>query len=221
MRTQQRLSTTSLPPAVAELVGLDEEARPPGVEANARLTATTGILLFFLLFFEGITVVAIGPLLPWHIGIGLALIPPVALKLGSTGWRFVRYYLRDRRYRAVGPPHPLLRVLGPLVVVSTAALLGSGVALWLAGPQAGSLRALHKATFVVWLILMGVHVLAHLLRATRLTASDALRLRPVVRGAWLRQGLVVASLVLGAVLGFATRNLVHLWAGFGTSHFIR
>lgn len=186
-----------------------------GVEANAHLTAVTGLLLVGMLFAEGVTVVSIGPLVSWHIGIGLALVPPVGLKLGSTLWRFARYYLGAPRYRRAGPPHPVLRALGPLVVLSTLALLASGVAWWLLGPSAPGPVALgHKAIFVVWFVLMTVHVLAHLTQVTRVARADLTgrrrRLGPGDRPG-LRQGLVLASLVGGVALGLAARGLVGAW----------
>ena len=77
-----------------------------GPEGNRRLTATTGAVLLVLLAAEGATLIAIRPLLSVHIFLGVLLIPPVALKLASTGYRFARYYLamlptasRDRRAR--------------------------------------------------------------------------------------------------------------------------
>jgi hypothetical protein len=36
--------------------------------------------------------------------IGLALMPVVLLKIGSTGWRFVKYYREDRAYVRRGAP---------------------------------------------------------------------------------------------------------------------
>ena len=39
-----------------------------------------------------------------HMFIGLVLIGPVALKLASTGYRFVRYYTGAPVYVAKGPP---------------------------------------------------------------------------------------------------------------------
>ena len=36
--------------------------------------------------------------------LGVLLIGPVALKLASTGYRFVRYYTSEPRYRRKGPP---------------------------------------------------------------------------------------------------------------------
>ncbi len=70
--------------------------RSGGVEGNDRLTAASGGLLFLLLAAEGVTILFIRPLLSAHVFIGMLLIPPVALKLGSTGWRFLRYYTGDR-----------------------------------------------------------------------------------------------------------------------------
>ena len=84
------------------------ETRDTGVEANGRLTAMTGIALLVLLAAEGITILRIHRLLPAHFFIGLLLIPPVVLKMTSTGYRFVRYYMGDPDYRRAGPPPPLL-----------------------------------------------------------------------------------------------------------------
>lgn len=220
------LSVLSAVPAHTYAV---EEARPaveaavapagtgplePAVEANARLTASTGLLLVVMLAAEGVTVASIGPLLPWHIGIGLALVPPVLVKMGSTIWRFCRYYMGDAGYRRAGPPHPILRALGPLVTVSTAVVLASGIAAWLAGPPAHTLIGVHKASFVVWFAAMTLHVLGHALRATRLAGPDWGRraLRPAAGSVRLRRGLVVASLVAGAAIGVGTRGVMSGWS---------
>jgi hypothetical protein len=62
-----------------------------GVAANARLTGAVSAALLVLLIGEGATIPFLGPLLGPHIFIGLLLIPPVLLKLASTGYRFARY----------------------------------------------------------------------------------------------------------------------------------
>ena len=67
-------------------------------DGNTRLTATTAVVLLVLLAGEGVTILSIRPLLSAHIVIGLLLIPPVALKLASVGYRFVRYYTGDAAY---------------------------------------------------------------------------------------------------------------------------
>ncbi len=76
------------------------------------------------------------------------------LKIGSTGYRFGRYSLGSPAYRRTGPPPPVLRLLGPVVVASALCVLGSGIALMFVGT---SLRQgvllLHRASFVVWFAL--------------------------------------------------------------------
>ena len=69
--------------------------RSPGVAGNARLTGGVAAALLVLLAAEGATIPFIGQLLGPHIFIGMLLIPPVLLKLGSTGYRFARYYSGD------------------------------------------------------------------------------------------------------------------------------
>ena len=71
-------------------------SRNGGVEGNERLTVATALVLMLLLAAEGITLLFIRPLLPVHVFIGMMLVPPVLLKLGSTGWRLMRYYQRRR-----------------------------------------------------------------------------------------------------------------------------
>src|SRR5947209_101015 len=103
---------------------------PPG---NARLTTSVGLVLLVLLGIETLTTLALSSYLPEHIFLGLLLIPPVALKLASTGWRFLRYYTNSKPYRVAGPPRPLLRVLAPFLIASTLTLFGSGVLMIIVG----------------------------------------------------------------------------------------
>jgi accessory gene regulator protein AgrB len=63
-----------------------------GIEQNERLTAATAVVLLVLLAVEGMTILFLRPLLSLHELVGLILIPPVAVKLGMTGYRFMRYY---------------------------------------------------------------------------------------------------------------------------------
>src|SRR5690242_18912976 len=102
-----------------------------GVAANARLTGSVAAALLVLLAAEGATIPFLGPLLGPHIFIGVLLIPPVVLKMGSTGYRFLRYYTSDARFVSKGPPPAALRILAPSVVLSTLALFGTGIALLL------------------------------------------------------------------------------------------
>jgi hypothetical protein len=183
-----------------------------GSEGNERLTATTAVVLILLLAVEGATILRIRGLISVHIFVGMLLIPPVALKLATTGWRFMRYYGGTRAYRVKGPPQALLRyVVAPVVVVSTVVLFGTGVALLVRGPGGGILLGLHKASFVVWLVATSAHVVAYLTRLPALAAADWRRTRQI-GGRALRIGLVAAVLAAGVVLAASTLSLAHPWA---------
>ena len=176
--------------------------RSPGVESNARLTGTVAAVLLVLLATEGVTVLRARALLTAHVFIGMLLVPLVLLKIGTTGYRFVRYYTGSPAYRRKGPPPLLLRVLGPLVVVLTTCLFASGIALLFAGPGLHpELLLVHKASFVLWFGAMAVHVLGHLLDTARLAPKDFYwRTRRQVEGAGARQWAVAVSLAFGALL---------------------
>jgi hypothetical protein len=134
-----------------------------GTTGNEQLTAVTGAVLLVLLAALGITILRIRPLLSEHMFLGLLLIPPIALKMASTGYRFVRYYTSNPRYRSKGAPPATLRLIAPIVVVSTVVVFASGVALLLLGPSSrGSLLLIHKASFFVWIAVTAIHVLGHL-----------------------------------------------------------
>lgn len=169
-------------------VSIEERPRSPRVESrlsslisggtdgNEQLSAITGAVLIVLLAVIGVTILRIKGLLWVHLFIGLLLLGPVALKMASTSYRFIRYYTNNPQYRLKGPPADYLRVLGPLVVLTTVVVFASGVALLLVGPSSrGSLLPIHKISFFVWIAVTAIHVLGHLqelapaLRATRPT----------------------------------------------------
>lgn len=152
-------------------------AADTGVESNTRLTATNGMLLTLLLFVEGVTILDVRGLITAHMFVGLVLVGPVLLKLATTGYRFARYYTGHAAYVHRGAPSPLLRVLGPLVVVTTVAVIGTGIALLGRDPESsGTLVSWHKATFVVWFFVMAVHFVGHVVESAVGTLRD---LRPV------------------------------------------
>lgn len=190
-------------------------ARSGGVDGNERLTAATAVVLVVLLAALGLTILSIGPLIWWHVLLGMLLIPPVVLKLGSTGWRFLRYYARSPEYVRRGPPLLSLRLLAPLVVAATLVVFGTGVALLVVGPSGGFLVGLHKASFVVWLFVTAAHVLAHLRRIPGLVSADWRR-RPMplesrVAGTGWRRLLLAGTIVVGAVLAIATVRYAQPW----------
>lgn len=188
-----------------------------GPEGNERLTALIGVVLLLLFAAEGLTLLQLSSLLYWHYLIGFLLIGPVCLKICSTVYRFSRYYTGHQPYVRKGPPQPLLRVIGPFIVLSTIAVLGTGVLLGVdhqAHVYAGfSLLFLHKLSFVGWAALMTVHVLAYLPRLPRLLAADAVpgRAARAVGGRGLRYSLVLLSLGAGALAAAWGAHLSTLW----------
>ncbi len=144
-----------------------------GTDGNERLTAAAGAVLLVLLALIGVTILRIGQLLSVHLFVGMLLIPPVLLKLSSTGYRFVRYYTRSPRYREEGPPDWPLRIIAPMVVLSTLVVFVSGVVLLFVGPSArATWFPIHKDSFFVWVAFMAVHVLGHLPAIPRLLRAD-------------------------------------------------
>jgi hypothetical protein len=201
-------AATEPAPAGAEAVEGAEGAE--GAEGNSRLTGTAGVLLLVLLFAEGLTILSISRLITFHLFLGLLLVPPVALKVGTTTYRFARYYLNAAPYVHRGPPHPVLRLVGPLLIAATAVLLGSGVWLLVAGPDHAGLALLaHKASFVGWFALMTIHVLGHVRESLSLAGRE---LRPPpVRGRGIRTSAVLLALVAGVALGAVVTPTATAW----------
>jgi Na+/phosphate symporter len=172
----------------------------------------TGVVLVALFAIVGVSLVSLGQLLSVHVFVGMLLIPPIALKLGSTGYRFLRYYTGSRAYRRAGPPGTLMRMLGPVVIAATAALFVSGVAMLALGPSDHRwLVGLHKASFLVWVAVVAVHVLGHLIRIGGLASAD-FRAPPDRRqGSLLRQGAIAVALVAGLVLAVETVHYAAPW----------
>lgn len=170
------------------------------VEGNSRLTAATGLVLLVLLAVEGVTLLSVRGMLTLHVAVGALLVGPVLLKSGTTMYRFARYYTGAPAYRRKGPPPLLLRVLGPLVILSTLALLATGIALIVVGPSGSRLLlTAHQTSFWIWVVLMSVHVLGHVWEAAVLTWRD---LRSSWRGpAATRRRWRMASLVAALMVG--------------------
>jgi len=181
---------------------------------NERLTAAVGLFLLAPILVEVATILlGVHTFMSVHVFVGLALIPPVLLKLGSTAWRFARYYTRSRPYVALGPPQIAMRLLAPLFVAATIVLFGSGVAMGLLHGQALDwARRLHGPASVLWLGLLGLHVLVYFTRAVRRTVEDtAPEPRSRARGAAVRALALVAAIVSGVVIAAATVPAQHHW----------
>ena len=194
------------------------EASVVGADGNSRLTAVNGTMLVALLAVEGVTVLNVRGLITLHVYLGLLLVGPVLLKCASTLYRFLRYYTGARPYVRKGPPHPVLRVLGPLVVLSSLAVLGTGIGLVYAGPgHRQPLLGLHQASFIIWFVVMTVHVLGHLLDAGSTTWRELRDTHsPAARGRRWRSLAIALSLVAG--VGLATAVLPSA-SGWTSQHY--
>jgi hypothetical protein len=187
--------------------------RTAGPAGNAQLTAWTGLLLLALVVVELVTLIDVRGLLSWHVVVGVLLVAVAVLKIASTGWRFLRYYGGHRPYRQAGPPVLLLRILGPLVVLSTVGVLGSGLWLIVVGPDGGrrtlatllgqriDLVSVHQALFVVFAVAAGVHLLARLVPAVVLATERGHREDGSgrLRGRGPRIAVLAATVVAGAL----------------------
>lgn len=151
------------------LTGRGQRLLGGGPDGNEVLTTTTGVLLLVLLAALGVTIVFIGRLMAEHLFIGLLLLGPIALKMSSTGYRFLRYYTGQRAYVEKGPPWMPLRLTAPIVVATTLAVFITGLILLAVGPaNRDPWSLLHKASFIIWIAFTALHVLGHLPEVSRL-----------------------------------------------------
>ncbi len=181
--------------------------RAGGIAGNEILTSATALVLTALLITEGVTILWLGDLRTEHMFVGIVLIPPVLLKLGSTGYRFARYYAGAPRYREKGPPLLPLRLLAPVLVAATLLVFATGVALMIIGHRSDTILELHKVSFIVWGACFAVHFLWYLPHAWRtLNASRA-------PGSRLRALLVSASISSGLALALVLLSLIEGWHG--------
>jgi hypothetical protein len=194
-----------------------EPARSADPAGNERLTAMTGAVLLVLFIAECLTLLNIGNLLTLHVFLGMLLLGPAGLKIGSTLWRFTRYYTRSAAYVRRGPPALLQRVTGPFVILTTVAVLGTGIMLAVQGPGNGSWGRLHHLSFFAWAFFMIIHLASYVPRLPGKLSGrvdDARHLLAARATRWL---LLCGALAAGLGLAFAT---YHLSAKFGGSNSI-
>ncbi len=200
---------------------VEERERRLNPAGNERLTAAVGLLLLVPILVEVVTILlGVHTFMSVHVFVGLALIPLVLLKLGSTAWRFARYYARSGPYVALGPPQIAMRLLAPLFVAATVVLFGSGVAMGVVHGEALDVaRRLHGPASVVWLVLLGLHVLVYFTRAVRRTAEDAVpEQRNRARGAAVRVYVLAAAAVSGIAIAATAVPAQHRWIDLRRDH---
>lgn len=190
-----------------------------GVEGNARITAANGLVLTVLLAVEGLTILRIRQLITLHIFLGLMLAAPIALKIVTTTYRFARYYLRDEAYVRRGPPPAWLRVLGPLLVAATIAVMATGIILLLRQPDSpGPWLQLHKISFIGWVALMTLHFLGHFAESVRLSIRDW---RPQSSASARGRGSRTVALMLSLAIGVGVAAAFtpgNAWSGSRLGH---
>jgi len=192
-----------------------------GVEGNARLTGTTGAVLFVVLAVEGITILQVKQLISVHVFVGMLLVPLVVLKSATTGYRFAHYYAGDPPYARKGPPPPVLRFTGPLLVLDSLAVLGTGIALVAFGRNVGHQYLwLHKATFFLWAALFVIHLLGHLVETPGLAAADWKERGGRGRTASLpgvrsRLSVLGVTIAVGIMLGIVSLGWIGTWHHIG------
>ena len=181
-----------------------------GAPGNRRLTSTFGAVLLVLLVIQvlsalwfallsynlpapGGTVFAV--VRPVHFFVGFLLFPLIGLKLASVGYRFTRYYTRQRAYRDAGAPGLVLRMTAPLLVLSTVVLFASGVEMWSFRNQFGiPWIAVHDLSAIAFVALLVVHVAYHTREACQAAWAD---LRAPADGAITRRALLSGGVAAG------------------------
>jgi hypothetical protein len=179
-----------------------------GVRGNELLTGLTGTVLIVVLAALGLTIVRIGQLL---------------VKLGATGYRFAGYYLGRRAYLRRGPPLPALRLLAIPVVGLTLLVMASGIVLLLGGTSTRSTWLLiHKASFIVWLVVTAIHVLAHVTESAGAVRAELLpdgrhRVR-AVRGRNARLLVIATGLAAGVIIALIAIPDFGAWSHYMATH---
>lgn len=200
-------------------------ARAGGPAANARLTALAGVALLAMLIVQVASALffallsfnvplPVGPVFdlvhPVHFFVGFLLMPVIAIKLGSVGWRFAMYYLGRPAYKAAGPPGWVARLLAPAMVVSAIVLFGSGVEMWSFRNDAIAYwTQVHVLAAICFVAALCLHLAINAGRAHRDAAADLTR-EPreatPVPGRLTRRALLGAGLASGAALAVSAAN---------------
>src|SRR5215467_11778740 len=205
-----------LHPSKARHLEHTDEETYRGVIGNEQLTALVSLVLLVLIIVELVTSAFLRIWLQTHTVVGVLLAGPLLVKMGSTFWRFLRYYTRAPAYVRRGPPPMVLRVLGPVLLIATLVMVGSGIELVVTGPIQPFLLV-HVFSALVWLPLTAVHSLAHLQQIPRRLGDDWSTRRGTRsrRGRGLRRGVNLGAVLFGviaAVLMFPAAIPLFAWS---------
>jgi hypothetical protein len=119
------------------------------------------------------------------------------LTAATTMYRFTRYYQHKPAYVRRGPPHIILRVLGPVVILSSLTVLGTGIGLLAVHSRGGgALLTAHQASFIVWVSAMTIHVVGHVKEAVTTSWNE-------LRRSTLARRRRFTALILAVVVGVA------------------
>jgi hypothetical protein len=190
------------------------------VVGNERMTALAGAVLLVLILVELVTAASLRTLLSAHVFVGVLLAGPLAVKLGSTFYRFLRYYTRSPAFVRRGPPRLALRVLAPLLIATTLVVIGSGIGLVVTGPHsAGPLLPLHGFSVLIWLPLIAIHAFAHIRRVPRLVADDwSKSSAEQAPGRGRRLGMNLGALMFGALAAILLLPVAAPWIAWSQTN---
>jgi len=108
-------------------------------------------------------------------------------------------------------------VTGPFVILTTVAVLGTGIMLVVEGPGNGSWGRLHHLSFFLWAVVIVIHLASYVPKLPRMLSGRVDHARHLLAARATRWLLLCGALAAGLGLAFAT---YHLSAKFGGSHSI-
>jgi hypothetical protein len=170
----------------------------PQVMGNLILTSHAGLIIAFALVLLYLSGLAFTPLRPVHFALGFALIPILVVKLASTAWRAISYYVRRGAYRAAGAPWLLPRLIAVPLAIAAVIATTSGVVLWGEGTDHGTWAAIHTDSVIALGVVVLVHLAVYLRKALRASAKS-LAATAVNRPERVVVWALLAALAAGAV----------------------
>ena len=171
-----------------------EPARRADPAGNERLTAMTGAVLLVLFVAECLTLLNIGNLLTLHVFLGMLLLGPVGLKIGSTLWRFARY-IPARRLRCEGSAGSAAAGDGAVRHLDHRGRPGHRDHAGRRGPGQRVLGQLHHLSFFLWAFFMVIHLASYVPKLPRKLSGRADHARHLLATRATRRLLLCGSLV--------------------------